>query len=34
MAVRLFFFGAGNIGDHPITGSFNFDENGKVVVYR
>ena len=26
-----FSFGAGNIGDHPITGSFNFDEGGKVV---
>jgi gliding motility-associated protein GldM len=26
-----FSFAAGNIGDHPITGSFNFDENGKVV---
>ena len=26
-----FSFGAGNIGEHAITGSFNFDENGKVV---
>jgi gliding motility-associated protein GldM len=26
-----FSFGAGNIGEHPIGGSFNFDENGKVV---
>jgi len=26
-----FSFGSGNIGEHPITGSFNFDENGKVV---
>jgi gliding motility-associated protein GldM len=26
-----FSFAAGNIGDHPITGSFNFDEGGKVV---
>ena len=24
-------FGAGSIGEHEITGSFNFDENGKVV---
>jgi gliding motility-associated protein GldM len=27
----VFSFGAGNIGEHPITGSFNFDEGGKVV---
>ena len=26
-----FSFGAGNIGEHPITGSFNFEENGKLV---
>lgn len=26
-----FEFGAGNVGEHEITGSFNFDENGKVV---
>ena len=26
-----FSFGAGNVGEHEITGSFNFDENGKVV---
>ena len=26
-----FSLGSGNIGEHPITGSFNFDENGKVV---
>lgn len=26
-----FAFGAGNIGEHEIGGSFNFDENGKVV---
>ena len=26
-----FSFGAGNIGEHAIGGSFNFDENGKVV---
>lgn len=26
-----FSFGAGSVGDHEITGSFNFDENGKVV---
>ena len=26
-----FTLGSGNIGEHPITGSFNFDENGKVV---
>lgn len=26
-----FSFGAGNIGEHPINGSFNFDEGGKVV---
>lgn len=26
-----FSFGAGSIGEHPIGGSFNFDENGKVV---
>ncbi len=26
-----FSFGSGNIGEHPISGSFNFDENGKVV---
>ena len=26
-----FSFGAGNIGEHAIAGSFNFDENGKVV---
>ena len=26
-----FSFGSGNIGEHPITGSFNFDENGKVI---
>ena len=26
-----FSFGSGNIGEHPINGSFNFDENGKVI---
>jgi gliding motility-associated protein GldM len=26
-----FSFGSGSIGEHPISGSFNFDENGKVV---
>jgi len=26
-----FAFGAGAVGDHEITGSFNFDEGGKVV---
>lgn len=26
-----FSFGAGNIGEHPIGGSFNFEENGKLV---
>jgi gliding motility-associated protein GldM len=26
-----FSFGAGNVGEHEITGSFNFDENGEVV---
>jgi gliding motility-associated protein GldM len=26
-----FSFGAGNVGEHEITGSFDFDENGKVV---
>jgi gliding motility-associated protein GldM len=26
-----FSFGAGNIGEHPISGSFNFEENGKLV---
>jgi gliding motility-associated protein GldM len=26
-----FSFGSGSIGEHPITGSFNFDENGKVI---
>ena len=26
-----FSFGSGNIGEHPIVGSFNFDENGKVI---
>jgi len=26
-----FSFGAGNVGEHEIKGSFNFDENGKVV---
>jgi gliding motility-associated protein GldM len=26
-----FSFGAGAVGEHDITGSFNFDENGKVV---
>jgi gliding motility-associated protein GldM len=26
-----FSFGSGNVGEHPITGSFNFDENGKVI---
>lgn len=26
-----FSFGSGNIGEHPITGSFNFEENGKIV---
>ncbi|MBF2708172.1 type IX secretion system motor protein PorM/GldM [Flavobacterium soyangense] len=26
-----FSFGSGNIGEHPIAGSFNFDENGKVI---
>lgn len=29
-----FSFGAGNIGDHPITGSFNFEENGKLVPLK
>jgi len=24
-------FGAGSIGEHPITGSFNFEENGKLI---
>lgn len=26
-----FSFGAGNIGEHPISGSFNFEENGKPI---
>ena len=26
-----FSFGAGSVGEHEINGSFNFDENGKVV---
>ena len=26
-----FSFGAGAVGEHDITGSFNFDENGKVI---
>lgn len=26
-----FSFGAGAVGEHEITGSFNFDENGKIV---
>jgi gliding motility-associated protein GldM len=26
-----FSFGSGNIGEHAISGSFNFDENGKVI---
>jgi gliding motility-associated protein GldM len=26
-----FSFGAGNVGEHEITGSFNFDEGGKIV---
>jgi gliding motility-associated protein GldM len=26
-----FSFGAGNVGEHDITGSFDFDENGKVI---
>ena len=26
-----FSFGAGAVGEHEITGSFNFDENGKVI---
>jgi gliding motility-associated protein GldM len=26
-----FSFGAGGIGEHPISGSFNFEENGKIV---
>jgi gliding motility-associated protein GldM len=26
-----FSFGAGNVGEHEINGTFNFDENGKVV---
>lgn len=26
-----FSFGSGSIGEHPISGSFNFDENGKVI---
>jgi gliding motility-associated protein GldM len=26
-----FSFGAGNVGEHEITGSFNFDEDGKVI---
>jgi gliding motility-associated protein GldM len=26
-----FSFGAGNVGEHEISGSFNFDEDGKVV---
>jgi gliding motility-associated protein GldM len=26
-----FSFGAGNIGEHPISGSFNFEENGKLI---
>ncbi|WP_338408072.1 gliding motility protein GldM [uncultured Flavobacterium sp.] len=29
-----FSFGAGNIGEHPITGSFNFEENGKDVPLK
>jgi gliding motility-associated protein GldM len=27
-----FSFGAGNIGEHSISGSFNFEENGKTVA--
>ncbi len=27
-----FSFGAGNIGEHNIAGSFNFEENGKIVA--
>ncbi len=27
-----FSFGAGNIGEHAISGSFNFEENGKTVA--
>jgi gliding motility-associated protein GldM len=27
----VFEFSAGNVGEHEITGSFDFDENGKVV---
>ena len=26
-----FSFGAGNVGDHEMSGSFNFEENGKLV---
>ncbi|MFM9826125.1 gliding motility protein GldM [Flavobacterium sp.] len=26
-----FSLGSGSIGEHPITGSFNFEENGKIV---
>ena len=29
-----FSFGAGSIGEHPITGSFNFEENGKIVPLK
>ena len=29
-----FSFGAGSIGEHPITGSFNFEENGKLVPLK
>jgi len=29
-----FSFGSGGIGDHPITGSFNFEENGKLVPLK
>ena len=29
-----FSFGAGGIGEHPITGSFNFEENGKIVPLK
>ncbi len=29
-----FSFGAGGIGEHPITGSFNFEENGKLVPLK
>ena len=29
-----FSFGAVSIGEHPITGSFNFEENGKIVPLK